>query len=70
MTRIEAEMLSSLFHHPGWATLMAYKQSRLDECHKALEWEENNVKKLQGRVEEIRKDLSLQAAVESLLSKS
>lgn len=69
MTRIEAEQLLHLFRSPGWTTFMNYKSATLDQLHKDLEWEDINIKKIQGRVEEIRNDLSLQRKVESLIDK-
>jgi hypothetical protein len=69
MTRIEAETLLHLFRTPGWSTYLKLKGETLDKLHAQLEWEEANIKKIQGRIEEIRLDLSLQKKVETVLDK-
>ena len=52
------EILYNLTQRPEWKTFVEYKKNRLNECHIALEYE-SDPKRLQGQIEEIRKDIEL-----------
>jgi hypothetical protein len=70
MTHREAEALIPIFRSPAWAAFMAHKNAELANLHRELEYEEVNVKKIQGRIEEIRLDLALEKKVLSILEKA
>lgn len=59
MTKIEAELLFQLCHLPQWKAYMDYKQDRLNKLYKEMEYEVENIKRLQGRCAEINDDLNL-----------
>lgn len=64
MTKLQAESLFRLMTHPDWPVFMQYQKDRLEQIRDELEYETNEVKKLQGQVIEIRKTLKLRALVE------
>jgi hypothetical protein len=68
MTKYDAEALFALMASPHWKAYLSYKTDRLDKLHKAMEWEDANIKRLQGQIAEIRDDLSLQNTVTDFLN--
>jgi hypothetical protein len=68
MTKYDAEALFALMASPHWTAYLSYKAGRLDKLHKDMEWEDANIKRLQGQIAEIRDDLSLQNTVTDFLN--
>jgi hypothetical protein len=67
MTKSQAEQIYALMASPYWQTYISYKQDKLNKLHKDLEWEDANVKKIQGQIAEIRSDLNLIKTVNQFL---
>jgi hypothetical protein len=67
MTKSQAEQIYALTASPLWQGFIAYKQDKLNKLHKDLEWEDANVKKIQGQIAEIRSDLNLMKTVQTFL---
>lgn len=69
MTRSQAEALFRLTTHPEWPVFVQYQRDNLERIRNDLEFETNEIKKLQGQAIEIRKILKLKDLVEFQLSK-
>jgi hypothetical protein len=71
MTKSQAEQIYALIASPYWQTYLSYKQDKLNTLHENLEWEkEDNLKKIQGQIAEIRSDLNLIKTVQTRLESS
>jgi hypothetical protein len=71
MTKSQAEHIYALTASPYWQAYISFKQDKLDKLHKDLEWEkEDNLKKIQGQIVEIRSDLNLMKTVQAFLESS
>lgn len=69
MIKQDAESLYYLTSLPQWAGYISFKKERIARLHSELEsCNEADVKKLQGKIEEIRRDLKLRDEVETFLS--
>lgn len=61
------ESLYTLVNSREWQAYIQYKQERLDQTHRELEWlAGDGVAKAQGKVAEIRADLELQSKLQAL----
>lgn len=69
MTRSQAEALFRLTTHPEWPVFVQYQRDNLERIRNELEFETNEIKKLQGRAFEIRKTLKLKDLVENELGR-
>ena len=68
MTKHQTEQLYQLTHHPLWPVYVAYKAERLDKLHEQLEWiKEDELKKVQGQIVEVKADMGLAEMVDELL---
>jgi hypothetical protein len=68
MTKSQAEAILALVNSKEWARYMDYKKERLNRCYENLEWEDENIKKLQGQIIEIKNDLTLHEEVANYLN--
>lgn len=63
MTKSQAESLFRLMTYPEWPVFLQYQRDNLEQLRNELEYETNEIKKLQGQVLEIRRTLKLQSLV-------
>jgi hypothetical protein len=69
MTKQLAEILYALTANPNWMAFIEYEQSRLDQIHKDMEFQDHDaVKKSQGQIAEIRNIFRLHSTVSDYLS--
>ena len=63
------ESLYVLVNASEWRAYMQFKQARLDELHRELEWQTGEgIPKAQGRIAEIRADLDLHKKLEEFMA--
>jgi len=68
MTKPQAEQLYILVNSQHWQAMLDYKRDRIEALHLELEWQQpENVKILQGRIQELRADLALHQKVTDFL---
>jgi hypothetical protein len=68
MNQSLAESLYVLVNSSHWQAFMTYKQARLEDLHRELEWQSGEgIAKAQGRIVEVRADLDLHRRLEEFV---
>ncbi len=69
MTEKQAKLLYYLTAHAEWNVFIEYKNDRLAELHRQLETcSERDLAKIQGQIEEIKRDLNIRNLAEDVLN--
>jgi len=63
MTHKQAEAIYYLSALPEWKLFIELMEDELQECHKELEWEDKNVKLIQGKITILRKIINERKSV-------
>jgi hypothetical protein len=70
MTKLQAEAIYRLTNHPDWTIYLEIQQSKLNVLHEQLEWEEKNIKHVQGQIIEIKEVFKLAQQADDFLKTS
>jgi hypothetical protein len=69
MNTRQAEAIYRITSTKDWQVVMDLFQSRVDEHHKVLEWEQKDVRFIQGQIDELRFSQGLKSRAEAILTK-